>query len=296
MPNARFGDLGDADKAVQRFVLESLEVTVLRPDSPPTINIDVEFSRFLVTHGVEELVATEVAEEQRSLVRRKVQEYIGRWSGQGVLTPLNFIVESDEVVISWSHERFAELTGGDAPGREFVAVYEWLGAQTNRDFLLPCLCFLKLLGCDPIFVTDSPRDEGVDCIGIIDNGGLRSTAIFIQARSKNELISGDALLQEYAKYSALPRTEKYMKYLTALGVPKRQDGTGFLYAVLTNADFKFAAQNNATRLGVLLRSRRQLAQSLSLHTGRTKLEHLKAQLKLPDAGDLTTNFAPRLVL
>lgn len=294
MPSLRFGALGDADKAVQRFVLESLETTVLRQDTPQTINIDLAFSQFLVAHGVEGLIAAEVAEEQRPFVRRKVKEYIGRWSGQGVLTPVNFIVESDEVVVSWRHDRFAALTGADAPGQEFVAIFEWLKEQTNRDFLLPCLCFLKLLGCDPIFVTDGARDEGVDCIGLIASGGLRSTAIFIQARSRNELISGDPLLQEYAKYAALPRTQKYMQYLDALGIPKRQDGASFLYAVLTNSDFKYAAQQNAARLGVLLRSRRQIAQSLSLHVERSTLERLKRELRLPTGGDLTTNFAPVL--
>lgn len=295
MGSPQFGTLGDAPKAAQRFVLESLEATVLRQDSPPAINIDVAFSQFLVEHGVEALAATEIAERQRALVRRKVREYIDRWSGQGVLTPVNFIVESEEIVVSWSHDRFTDLTGADAPTHEFVAIYEWLGAQSNRDFLLPCLCFLKLLGCDPIYITDSPGDEGIDCIGLIARGGLRSTAIFIQARSTSELIPGDPLLQEYAKYAALPRTYKYMQYLDALGIPKRKDGASFLYAVLANSDFRHAAQLSAARLGVLLRSRRQLADLLSRNIQRSTLDGLKAGLKLPQAGDLTTNLAPLLV-
>jgi hypothetical protein len=145
-------------------------------------------------------------------------------------------------------------------------------------------------------VTDGPRDEGIDCIGLVDQGGLRSTAIFIQAQSRGDLLGGDMLLQEYSKYAALPRTDKYMHYLNALGVPRRLDGAGFLYAVLANSDFKFAAQQYAARLGVLLRSRRQVAQILSSRTALATLERLEANVRIPETGDLTTNFAPQLVL
>jgi hypothetical protein len=294
MVNGRFRQLGNADKATRRFVAENLEGRVMRADCPKSINLDLEFSRFLQTHGIEALEAAEIAAEQRLLVRRRVSRQIERWVGQGVSSPINFVVESEEVVISWRHERFAELTGSEPPVVGFVDVYVWLSEQSNRAFLLPCLCFLKLLGCDPIFVTDGARDEGIDCIGLIATGELRSTAVFIQARSAAALISGDPLLQEYAKYAALPRTHKYMQYLDALGVLKLQDGAGYLYAVLTNSDFHYAAQQNAARLGVLLRSRRQIAHFISQVYSVRRLEQIRAELKIPETGDLTTNLAAQL--
>lgn len=292
MANERFGTLGDAAKAAQRFVIEGLEAEALKLDSPRTINIDLAFAGFLQQHGVNALVAEDIAAEQRLLVRRRVTEQIQRWRGQGVLAPLNFTVESDEILVTWRHVRFAELTGNDGPAESFVTIYEWLGEQNNRAFLLPCLAFLKLVGCDPIFVTDGARDEGIDCIGLIASGGLKSTAIFIQARSKGDLFAADPLLQEYAKYAALPRTPKYLPYLEALGLSKMQDGMGHLYAVLTNSDFKFSAQQYASRLGVLLRSRRQLAQFLAAGLSLETLERWKAQISIPATGDLTTNVAP----
>jgi hypothetical protein len=292
MANERFGALGDVARAVQRFVIEGLEAEALRLESPRTINIDLAFADFLRQHGVNSLVAEDVVVEQRVLVRRRVTEQIERWRGQGVLSPLGLTVESDEIIVTWRHARFAELTGSDGPAEPFVRIYEWLGNQNNRGFLLPCMAFLKILGCDPIFVTDGARDEGIDCIGLIASGGLKSTAIFIQARSKADLFVSDHLLQEYAKYCALPRTSKYLTYLEALGLLKMQDGMGYLYAVLTNSDFKFSAQQYAARLGVLLRSRRQLAQFLATGLSLETLERWKAQIAIPPGADLTTNVAP----
>jgi hypothetical protein len=294
MPNARFGDLGSANVAVGRFVVGELEAAVLRVDCPASINIDVAFARFLQAHGVSGLTAEEVAADQRDLVRRRLTAQIDRWTGQGVPTPVNFIVESEEIVISWRHERFAELTGGEPPEPNFVLVYDWIGAQTNRAFLLPCICFLKLLRCDPIFVTDGARDEGVDCIGLIASGGLRSTAIFVQAKSQSDWFARDPLLQEYAKYAALPRTHRYMSYLDALGVSQRHDGSGFLYAVMTSSDFQFAARQSASKLGVLLRSRRQLAQFLATRYSAADLERIRTEVAIPATGDLTVNLALRL--
>lgn len=263
-------------------------------DCPRTINIDTAFSAFLGEHGVEPLMAQDVAVEQRLLVKRKVSEQIGRWRGQGVQSPFDFIFESDEVVVTWRHPRFGELTGATAADENFVRVHEWIGQQGQRDFLLPCVAYLKLLGCDPIFVTDGARDEGIDCIGLVATGGFRSVAIFVQARSRTDLFAGDPLLQEYAKYAGLPRTAKYMQYLEALGLSRLNDGCAFVYAVLINSDFKYAAQQNAARLGVLLRSRRQMAQCLSSNASVIKLEQWKAQIAIPERGDLSTNISPLL--
>jgi hypothetical protein len=296
MADIKFGQLRDADKATQRFVIEGLEAKIMRHDCPKTLNLDVEFSRFLQSHGVDELRASEIAAQQRLLVRRRVTDQIQRWNGQGVSSPWNFVVESDDVVVSWRHERYNELTGYDPLGSDFVDIYDWLGTQTNRAFLFPCVCFLKILGCDPIFITDGSRDEGIDCIGLLANGGLRSTAIFVQARSKGDVISGDIVLQEFAKYTALPRTDKYLKYLHALKMPKLQDGMGILYVLLTNSDFKFSAQQNAARLGVLLRSRRQLAQTISTAYTVERLEQLKGEIVIPSSCDLTTSFASKLTM
>lgn len=296
MSDTCFGALGDARKAVQSFVVDYLEAGVLRGNAPRTIHIDVAFAEFLTKNGVEELIAAEVAADQRVLVRRRLEEQIERWRAQGVTCPLNRTVESEDIVVSWSHDRFTELTGFDPPDGRFVSVHEWVRAQSGREFLLPCLCFLKIVGCDPIFITDGSFDEGIDCIGKVASGSLRSTAIFIQARSRSDLISSEVVMQEYAKYAALPRTVKYRQYLEALAIPTSSDGAAFLYAIMTNSDFKQGAQEIAWKLGVLLRSRRQLAQVLASRTDVDGLETLKTVLTFPKAGDLMMNFASHLAI
>ena len=115
--------------------------------------------------------------------------------------------------------------------------------------------------------------------------------IFVQARSSTDHFQGDPLLQEFGKYSALPRTHKYMKYLDALGLNKRIDGAGFLYAVLMNSDFQLSAQQNAAKFGLLLRSRRQLAHFIANAFSINQLLQLQSVMTLPEKGDLTTNLA-----
>jgi hypothetical protein len=297
MPSGSGAADSGMDKVVRAFVIEVVEAQAMRTDGPKTINITRAFAQFLEERrGHSELEASEVAAKQVLLVRRQVGLQIGRWSDQGISPPMNFTVENEDIVVSWRHPRYEALTGYQPAQAQFVKIYDWVGAQAQRAFLIPCIWFLKAIDCDPIFITDGARDEGIDCIGLINRGPLRSTAFFVQARSKSDLISGEPLQQEYAKYAALPRTSKYMAYLNALGTPGSKDGAGYLYCVLTNSDFKFAAQQQASRLGVLLRSRRQLAEVLSRHFTHEQLQEIAASIPIPAAGDLTTNVAPLIPL
>ena len=295
MAAERFGALGGAEKAATRFVLESLERSALRIDGPKTINIHAAFAAFLEGHGVDRLVAGELAEQQFALVRRKVVAQVERWRSQGVDSPMDLVLENEVMLVTWRHDRFEELTGFPQSQVDFIEVHEWIGDQKGSDFLIPCLAFLKSMSCDPIFITDGARDEGIDCIGLISRGALKSTVVFVQARSSSSLFDGDPLLQEYAKYASLPRTEKYMRYLDALGLGRLKDGAAFLYAVLINSDFKYSAQQNAARLGVLIRSRRQIAQVVSPIANVERLGDWKNRLAIPAKGDLTTNVSPLMV-
>ena len=295
MADPRFRPFGGLDRAIMTFILERLEAKVMRTDGPKSFNIELEFSRFLQDGGLSEEVATEVASRQRDLVRDRLSKHMQRWTMQGVPCPFSFVYAREETVISWRHEEFEDEGGVAWSTPHFVDVYDWIARQSERDFLFACLCFLKVLGCDPIFVTDGSRDEGIDCIGLISSGGLRSTALFVQAKSSADPVPGDHLLQMQGKYAGLPRTRKYIEYLDALGVGGRQDGAAFIYAVMTNGDFKFSAQQGAAKLGVLLRSRRQMAQALAESYKVTDLEALKTALGPSEMGDLTMNLAGRLV-
>ena len=293
MPDSRYGPLVDAATAVRTFAWEHLELEIVRTDVEKVINVDVAFAAFLRRRGVSTLLADDLAAEQRPLVRRKVVEQIGRWRNQGIDAPIGFSEDRDDVLLTWRHDRFQELTGHSPPRAELFAVAAWLATQTNRAFLLPCACFLKTLGCDPILVTDGTRDEGIDCLGLVRGGPLRSMALFVQAKSQKHF-SGDELLQEYGKFAGLPQTPKYLRYLEALGTDKSHDGAAFVYTVLANSDFRHAAQQNARNVGALIRSRRQLAQQLSLHYTLERLVELQTTIRIPSTADLDLNLSPLL--
>lgn len=293
MTDARFGTLGDAKRAVRSYVQDRVAITSVSVDAETVLHLEVDFARFLSEKGIEENLASELSAEQSSFVRRKVEDHVARWADQGLSPPLGFHIDQEQTIVTWKHERFEELTGYVAPPSRHFEAEAWISDFSNRDFLLPCACYLRSLGCDPIYITDGARDEGIDIIGLIKAGPLRSTVLYVQAKSQAR-ISGEDLLREFAKFRALPQTEKHLLYLNVLGVPRLRDGASFVYLCLVNGDFDFAAETNGRNLGALLRSRRQMADQLARHYSYERLAELAGQITIPAGADLTANLAPRL--
>ena len=294
MPNAAFGRFDGPKTAINAFVYERIEAVFLRSDAPPILNIIATFAEFLCVNGAPTLAASEAAEKQFQFTLRKIVEVIGRWHGQGLRAPMNLITDHQGMLAGWGHDRHLDITGHHPVSHEFIGIYQWISSLTEREFLLPVTCFLKLVGCDSIFVTDGSGDEGVDCSGRIGVGALRSIVLFVQAKSKVEMVPRDLVLQEYGKYSALPRTPKFTAYLNALGVDHSIDGAAYNYVIIASNEFHPSAQQVSARLGVLLRSRRQLAFFLSEVTSLAALEALHARKLIPSRPDLSTNLAPLL--
>ena len=293
MADARFGVLGDAKKAVRGYVQSSLSVATAAVSGENVLNLEVDFARFLSGSGIDANLASELAAEQYVALQHKVEKHIETWKDEGLLTPMGFHVDQDRTLVMWRHELFEELTGLTPPPRELFAVQEWVSGLVHRDFLLPCACYLRSIGCDRIYVTDGTRDEGIDLIGLIREGPFRSTAVYVQAKSQGR-ISGDELLKEFAKYRALPQTPKHMQYLDALGASRLQDGMSFVYLCLVNGEFDHGAVENGRCLGALLRSRRQIADQLSRRYSRERLDALKSAIIIPDGPDLQRDLAPHL--
>ncbi|MBW6528978.1 restriction endonuclease [Sphingomonas sp. RHCKR7] len=293
MTDMRFGALGDARRAVRSFVQDRLALIVTAVDGERVVDLEVSFTRFLADHGIEENLASELSTEQYPAVRHKVADHIVRWSDQGLSPPFGFHVEQEGKVVTWRHDRFEELTGHPAPTTSQFEVQAWVAALLNRDFLLPCACYLRALGCDPVLITDGSRDEGIDLIGLLKSGPLRSTVVYVQAKSQARL-SGDELLREFGKFAGLPQTEKHRQYLEALGFSRLRDGASALYLCMVNGDFEFAAENHARNVGALLRSRRQMADQLARVYSRQRLDELRAAVAIPPGADLGRNLAPLL--
>ena len=288
------GSHASKKSAIYTFVHERVVNLALSKDPPDTLNLIQQFSAFLHDNlELDHLSAEEEAEKQADIVRRRLNEILQEWQLLGIPRALGY-AENNEIVLTWRHSRFETITGYQPISEEFVKIYRWISTLGPREFLIVGVVFLKLLNCDPIFVTDGPRDEGVDCIGRISQGPLRSVVILIQSKTKEDetrQFDPDTLYQEYGKYSMLPHTDKYREYLDALGCEQLRDGSSLVYIVLSNLEFKRETQEIAKKLGVLLRSRRQLAFFLSRSFNVCELKKLHQTNRIPNSPDLGTNFA-----
>lgn len=282
-------------KGVMRgYVLERLETIIIESNCPSRIKISEHFIAFLVARDVEETVAIDIAASQVRLLTDEIDRQITRWAKQGVTPPFSRISDDDDALVTWKHKKFEEYAGGAPLDKNFFEIYSWLGGLKEKEFHLPCLCYLKSMGCDPIYFTDGNRDEGIDYIGLIASGPMHSTAIFVQSKSSPSSFGSNEVLQEHAKYSGLPRTEKYMQYLNALGVSKSCTGAAYVYLIISNGDVKHGAVSFSYKVGALLRSRRQLALALASQYSYSQLLHLAETVSVPNFPDLSRNLASLL--
>lgn len=286
----------DLKAGFRHYVSISLELTIMAPSCPPRIKLSSHFVEFLVGLKVDRAQAIDTATYQKRLLLDEVDRHIGRWRAQGVTPPFDRSTddEEDDSLITWAHSGYERHTGEAPLGPEFFKIYHWLGSLKEKEFHLPCLCYLSVLKCDPIFLTDGARDEGIDYIGLISSGPMRSTAVFVQAKSGVGAFGSADVQQESAKYQGMVRTDMYMHYLNALGVPSSTAGAAFVYAIISNGDIKHGAASSSYRVGALLRSRRQLALTLSTEYTFDDLVRLATSVTLPAHPDLSRNLASLL--
>ena len=104
----------------------------------------------------------------------------------------------------------------------------------------------------------------------------------------------DVILQEYGKYLILGRTRKYREYLDALRFNEIKDGSTNVYFMMSNVEFNPRGREIAKDLGVVVRSKRQIAYLLSQYFTMKGLVDAKRHVVIPESPDLRTNLAPRL--
>lgn len=291
---ANLGKFTNLGAATASFILDHLEWISVQINGPKSYKITTEFSGFLQAGGLAELLANDVAEKQRGFIWDKLRSQIDRWNGQGVVPPYLEDPEIEDLLVTWRHSRYGSIAGYRPMSSDFFEIYNWLRQQKDSLFILPCSCYLRAIGCDPIFVTDGAGDEGIDCIGVISQGPLCGTVIFVQAKSSTSLLSTDELLQEYSKFVGMRRTARYMDYLNALGIQRNRTGAADVYMLVTNSDLKHGSAGAAQKLGGLVRSRRQVAKTLSEKFSLSELIRLSADTRIPKKSDLTFNMVPML--
>ena len=296
-----YGRFSAAHEAVKTFVADRLMAASLSTSAPDVLNISDQFNSFLKDNEFGPLRASEETQKQEALILRHLEEELVEWRALGVPTPIDYVESNSNVLLTWRHSRFQRRFFNDVPYQteNFVAIYDWLLTLQERDFLFVCALYLKLMGCNPILITDGSGDMGIDCIGKVSKGPLRSLVVFVQSKTIQKSqgrVSENALRQEFAKYTMLKRSEKYLEYLRRLSVFDGRDGSGEVYFVVTNGEFRTDAQRSANRLGIALRSKRQMAFFFSLAYAFEHIEDAYRSITMPTGPDLDRNFADEIDL
>lgn len=260
-------------------------------DCPPTINVAGDFVRHLTRElGINAVEAEDCLQRLRPTLTTELERRSADWEAAGVPRPA-FPSDLEDTYITWKHSKYQDLTGMTPLPFGFAPVSGWLDSLSSQRFLLACAAILKTMGATHIFVTDCPQDEGIDLIARVGEGALASTAIFVQAKCASSPISRDTVLMEYAKYLAMPHTEKYRQYRQALGLDKSVDGVCYCYIIMSNHSFAMRARTISARLGILLRSRAQICYWLTQHTDLEGLKHLELTIGNEIVPDLNRNLA-----
>ena len=281
-----------ANKEVNAFVFENLFKKISKKNCPRSINLQRLFVKYLREFKRRRNTADELAEKWRLNLERQIEQTLSQyWDTLGIPRPIAFS-DNNDTLITWTHPRFIELSGIDPPTKDYFSIVGWLESLTSKEFLFPCAYLLALLGAERIYITEGPRDEGIDCIGRINDGFLRSICFFVQAKTSNSMVSRDVVLMEYGKYKMLPISSRYNNYLNDLKITNSSDGMAIVYLIATNNEFRPSARSVASNLGILLRSKSQLAYMLSSKGTPQKFINLQNHLQNLPPSDGLFNLAP----
>lgn len=294
VPSEPVGCFTSLERAIRRFVHVEIEERSFSLASPASIEIERAFVAFLTGNGVVEVKANEIFDVHRQQIMFGLEASMSGWSDLDIGRPIAFLPDDESRLVCWRNPAFDELSGFEPISEEVVMAHEWMRSNAAPAFLLPALCYLRAIGCDRIFLTDGSRDEGIDCIGRIGSGGLRSAVVFVQAKSSTDFVSADQFSTMHSRYVGLQSTAMFRDYLAALEVPASLDGSARLFAVVTQGRFKKGAQELGWKTGSLLRSGRMLAGVLGAYYSNGRLDQITAQTTLPSGPDLSRNLAGAL--
>lgn len=255
------------------------------------VNLQQVFRKELQRKGFSSLRATEIAEDWLEKLQQELEKQLIEWDLLGIPRPL-VEASSPFTFLTFRHRNYESVLGMQGIPTQFPEVYNFVSSLSPREFLLVPACLLQLAGCNPIFISDGSGDGGVDCIGQVIAGSIRSLCLFAQARTSLNDISKESVQLEYAKFQDLQETGKFAEYLAALGKGNSADGRAICYLMFANAEFKEPAREYARRKGLLLRSCKQAAFWLSQNYSLDSLLEIQKNLGVNLVRDLNKNLAP----
>ena len=278
----------------KNFWYENLLPIILSTSAPRAINLFDEFRVYIKNVGFGEIRSAEVANSQFDALTDYLERQLADWDAQGVPRPLTR-TDQEHIFLVWSHEHFLRYSGlDDAIDENFCDLFRYVQTLNGRQFLILCALWLKALGFRKIYICDSRGDEGVDVLGLLEDGGLRSLVAVVQAKTSNDAIGRGLVLGEYGKYMMLPHTEKYIQYRRTLEIDSRIEGVAWNYMIVANQTFNWAARQVAAKLGILLRSIHQVTYILAKQYLKVQIEEEIERLESSLRADLTTNFFSHL--
>lgn len=272
---------------------------IVGPDCPTRINLLTSFKGYINSKIADTIKSEELAIKWLPDLTKKLDSRLFDWNSLGIPYPFWPSDENKELMLTWRHPKYEELTGYKPLNDNFINIINWIEKLNAREFLIVCAVLMKGLGASKIFITDGPSDGGIDLIARIEQSPFNSIVFFVQAKTvqdKTKQISRDTILMEYGKYLSMPHEEVYQKYRRALDVDRSSDGASYCYAVISNTEFHNSAKDISSKIGILLRSKIQTAYFLSHIVQATDLDRIKMDLKNYLGVDLTLNLSTKIVL
>ena len=283
-------------KLRRRFVEAVLVPHALSPERSLAINIEDEYYLYLVQRGIPDSIASEAAETQLHSLTSVLENYLVDWDQQGVPRPLT-ATDQQDVFLPWSHTQFPRYSGiNEGIDKNYCEVLHYVRGLSDREFPVVCAIWLRCIGCETILYCDGPGDGGVDLLGRVTTGGLRSLAVAVQSKTTGSTVGRKTILTESSNYQLLLNSPvgRYQAYRDALQLDISRDGASWAYAVVTNSEFQDGARQAARDLRVMLRGARQVALVISETYAKKRIEHLVRAIAPVLTPDLDVNLWDRL--
>jgi hypothetical protein len=283
---------------VIRVVKELAADLAIHPGTSTTIALRSALRERLALRGYG-LRSDELAEEWIDKLDIELETALCSFDTIGVPRPMVPSENARSVMLTYRHKNYPAHLDGAGVNEVYFKMLATIEDCAPRELLIISSCVLYSAGCDPILITEG-GDGGVDCVGLIPGGPLRSVCLFIQAKTCNASVSKGVVQAEYVKFCDMQEQPQHHlnRYLAALGRPTSRDGQSLCYAIFASNEFQEPAIQYAATKHFIVRSKRQLAYLLSRSFSESDYLKVKAALDPPTRNlqrNIATDIAQTLV-
>lgn len=259
-------------------VIERLEAVIALDAPPQRLRLIIE--RELIAHfGQPAIQAAENAERLETNVSRLISEKCAKCEKDGIIPVLSVIGTSFESVVGSCHIRSADSTEvAQAKKHRLQAEPLWKRIQdlTFSEFEHFGAKVLRLLGAQNTYVTPHSNDQGIDFYGVLNVGQLQKVpAPFFRLAHDVELrfagqakhyptrSIGTSVVRELVGSVSLARHKTFSTDEDLFEELELKPLNPLLVLLFTTGTFSSGAIDLATKLGIVVRSGRQLAAFLA---------------------------------